>query len=236
MRGWQPGVSRLVRLASRLQKSLLPSSQISLPGAQFATRVLPASSVSGDFFDIFRLDEHHIGFYVADARGHGIPAALLTVYVKKALWTKEIEGHSYRIVSPAQTLAQLNTDLLADRLSDSHFITMCYAIYNVQTRDLVWCNGGHPPTLVVDEAGDITPLEAGFGVEMAIAAARLDRTKANGLVVRLLEKYESQIGTPPSGSTYQECYDVTTGKPGEAYLRLYDEVKAELGDMGVPFE
>jgi hypothetical protein len=91
----------------------------------------------------------------------------------------------------------------------------------------------HPAKAVKPDG--ITPLEAKFGVEMGIAASRLNREGASELVLRLLESYESQIGDAPSGSVYQECYDVTTGKPGEAYLRLYDEVKGELAGMGVPF-
>jgi methylamine--corrinoid protein Co-methyltransferase len=82
----------------------------------------------------------------------------------------------------------------------------------------------------------ITPLEARFGVEMGIAASKLNREQANELVVRLLEKYESRIEAPPSGSTYQECYDATTGKPSQAYLRLYEEVREELAGVGIPFE
>jgi len=39
----------------------------------------------------------------------------------------------------------------------------------------------------------------------------------------------------PRGSRYQECYDVLTGKPGVAYLRLYDELKDELSRMGMVF-
>ena len=91
----------------------------------------------------------------------------------------------------------------------------------------------HPAKAV--KADGITPLEAKFGVEMAIAAARLDRQRAGELVIRLLEKYESRIETAPTGSTYQECYDVTTGRPGPEYIRLYGEVKEELAGMGVPF-
>lgn len=82
----------------------------------------------------------------------------------------------------------------------------------------------------------ITPMEAKFGVEMACAAAQLSRDQAGGLVNQLLEKYESQIATASSGSTYQECYDVTSGKPGDDYLRLTQEVKEELAEMGVPFK
>lgn len=79
-------------------------------------------------------------------------------------------------------------------------------------------------------------MEAKFGVEMAIAASKLKREQASELVIQLLEKYESQIATAPSGNTYQECYDVIKGKPGEDYVRLYNEMKEELGEMGVPFK
>ena len=91
----------------------------------------------------------------------------------------------------------------------------------------------HPAKAV--KIDGITPLEARFGVETAIAAAKLTRSRAGELVLRLLEQYEAQIAKPPGGSTYQECYDVTTGKPGQAYLRLYEEVQEELAAMGIPF-
>jgi methylamine--corrinoid protein Co-methyltransferase len=81
----------------------------------------------------------------------------------------------------------------------------------------------------------ITPMEAGFGVEMAVAASRLNRDQANEIVLRLLEKYESQIETPPSGSRYAGCYDLVTGKPLPESLRLYDEVRSELTSLGIPF-
>jgi methylamine--corrinoid protein Co-methyltransferase len=85
-------------------------------------------------------------------------------------------------------------------------------------------------------ADAITPMEARFGVEMANAATRLSREQANDLVVQLLDRYESRIETPPAGSTYPECYDLVTGKPGAAYLRLYDEIREELVGLGVPLE
>jgi methylamine--corrinoid protein Co-methyltransferase len=80
-----------------------------------------------------------------------------------------------------------------------------------------------------------TPMEHIFKIEMGSAAARLDREKANELVIQLLEKYESHIPTAPEGDRYQDCYDVQTAKPLETYVRLYDEVKEELAKMGVPF-
>jgi methylamine--corrinoid protein Co-methyltransferase len=82
----------------------------------------------------------------------------------------------------------------------------------------------------------ITPMEARFGIEMAVAASRLTREQANAIVPRLLAKYESRIEAPPPGSCYPECYDVVTGRPVEEYQRLYCEIKEELSSMGVPFE
>jgi hypothetical protein len=92
----------------------------------------------------------------------------------------------------------------------------------------------HPAKAV--KVDGITPMEAKFGVEMGLAASKLNRGQANELVLRLLEKYETRIETAPGGSTYQECYDVTSGKPIEAYVRLYDEIKEELAGMGIPFD
>jgi hypothetical protein len=79
-------------------------------------------------------------------------------------------------------------------------------------------------------------MEAKFGVEIATAATHLNRKKANEIVIKLLEKYESNLATPPEGSRYQECYDVSGRQPREEYRRLYGEVKEELSRLGIPFQ
>ena len=89
----------------------------------------------------------------------------------------------------------------------------------------------HPAKAV--KIDGFTPMECKFGVEMAKAATPVNRQQANGMVIRLLEKYESQIETAPSGSRYQDCYDIVSGKPNEDYVRLYSEVKEELVRMGI---
>jgi hypothetical protein len=106
---------------------------------------------------------------------------------------------------------------------------------------LAWTTSGAPsvmsphPAKAVKTDG-ITPMEAKFAVEMGIAASRLTREKVNDIVIRLLENYEARIETAPSGSRYQDCHDPVTGKPGEDYVRLYDEIKNELAGMGIPFD
>ena len=92
----------------------------------------------------------------------------------------------------------------------------------------------HPAKGVKVDAS--TPMEAKFGIEVSRAAAKLNRDKARELVPKLVAKYESDLANAPEGETYQDCYDVETGKPHEDYVRLYDDVVDELTKMGIPFE
>ncbi|MBL7162368.1 MAG: monomethylamine:corrinoid methyltransferase [Anaerolineales bacterium] len=91
----------------------------------------------------------------------------------------------------------------------------------------------HPAKAVIDDG--VSPLEAQFCVEVAHAVTGMSAERANALVNQLLEKYEKEIDKTPAGKRYQECYDPKTGKPGDDYLRLFNEMKAELAGMGIPF-
>jgi len=150
-----------LRLAQRLQMDFLPRRLPTMDGAAFAARLEPAAWVAGDFYDIFRLDEQHVGFYVADAVGHGIPAALLTVFVKKSLRTKHIEGKHYDLIPPAEALRLLNADLLSAELQETPFITMVYGLYNEATRECTWARAGHPEPLLLDSSAALKPLDGG---------------------------------------------------------------------------
>src|SRR5262245_1292586 len=116
-------------LARRLQQSFLPQSLPALPGVRFAVKYKPCGRVGGDFYDAFRLDEHHVGFYIADAMGHGVPASLLTVFVKKGVKPKEVFGQQYRLLSPTEVIKRLKKDLMEEALSEDPFITIAYVLY-----------------------------------------------------------------------------------------------------------
>src|SRR4029077_1602432 len=123
-------IDQELELARRIQESFLPQTLPQLPQVRFAVHYQPCGKVGGDFYDVFRLDEHHLGFYVADAMGHGVPASLLTIFVKKGVRAKEISGKDYRLVPPDEVLQRLNRDLIEQGLSDNPFVTMVYALFN----------------------------------------------------------------------------------------------------------
>ena len=98
-------IDQELELAQRIQSSFLPQTLPEAPGSRFAVHYRLCGRVGGDFYDVFRLDEHHVGFYVADAMGHGVPASLLTIFVKKGVRPKEVFGQQYRLVPPARCWA-----------------------------------------------------------------------------------------------------------------------------------
>ena len=149
-----------LRLAQKLQTSLLPQTLPEIPGVAFATKFVSSGRVAGDFYDIFRLDETRVGFYIVDAIGHGVPAALLTVFIKKGIKTKEIHANSYRIIPPDEVLTNLNNDLISEDLSESPFVTICYCVYNTKDRCLEYARGGHPYPLLVKNDGTLVELQA----------------------------------------------------------------------------
>jgi phosphoserine phosphatase RsbU/P len=142
-----------LELARRLQESFLPQSLPQLPGIRFAVKYKPVARVGGDFYDVFRLDEKHVGFYIADAMGHGVPASLLTIFVKRGVRAKEISGQSYRLVPPTEVLAHVNRDLVEQQIADLPFITMIYVLFNCQDGTLQFSRAGHPYPLYVPAEG-----------------------------------------------------------------------------------
>ncbi|MHC4324796.1 MAG: PP2C family protein-serine/threonine phosphatase [Planctomycetota bacterium] len=138
-----------LRLAGMVQQDFLPAKLPNTDEVQWATIFLPAEWVSGDIYDIVRIDEQHIGFYVADIVGHGMPAALLTIFLKQALVMRETIENNYRIFSPAEVVKNLNLRMTAQKLSGYQFATCCYCLLNTKTLQLTYARAGHPYPILI---------------------------------------------------------------------------------------
>ena len=138
-----------MRLASQIQRDLLPRPAPRIAGVTLHILFRPAEHVSGDIYDVTRLDEHHVSLSCADATGHGLPAALLTMLVKRAWQGKQVIEGDYRLLSPSEVLQQLNRELLDANLSQCQFVTGIYAVYDEVARTLSWARGGAPYPILV---------------------------------------------------------------------------------------
>ena len=157
-------VERELRLASRLQKDFLPKKLPNHGNVKFDCIYQPAGHVSGDLYDVRRLDEHHVGVYLADAIGHGMPAALLAMFMHNALQTKQIDATTgrYRLLDSSEAMGLLNETLASQGLEHATFATALYAKVHVTTGQVEFARGGHPlPILLRGDGPDATYDEIG---------------------------------------------------------------------------
>jgi sigma-B regulation protein RsbU (phosphoserine phosphatase) len=160
------GLRRELHIAASIQRSLLPREiPPSVAGRRFDlfATVIPAREVGGDFYDWFMLDSRRLGFLVADVSGKGVGAAIYMAVCRTLLRAAALEG-----VSPAECLRKVN-DLLCGDGDSGMFVTVCYAILDIETGELEYARGGHPPGFLVGPSG-----VRSFDLEGDIAVGMLD--------------------------------------------------------------
>jgi anti-sigma regulatory factor (Ser/Thr protein kinase)/putative methionine-R-sulfoxide reductase with GAF domain len=131
------------RVAIALQRSLLPTRLVEVPGVSTAARYLPAAyEVGGDWYDVFELPGGRLGAAIGDVVGHGLRAAALMGRLRTALHGYALEGHG-----PSRTLELL--DRYVHAVPDSAMATAAYAVFDPESGDLVIANAGHLPPVIV---------------------------------------------------------------------------------------
>jgi sigma-B regulation protein RsbU (phosphoserine phosphatase) len=161
-----------LRMAGLVQRDFLPKELPETEGIQWAATFLPAEWVSGDIYDIARIDEQHIAFYVADVLGHGLPAALLTMFLKQALIMQksverspsendleDVDTKEYSILPPSEVMTRLNVRMAEQKLSGYQFATSCYCLLNVETYQLTYARAGHPYPILIRQQQQPEQLE-----------------------------------------------------------------------------
>ena len=134
-----------LRIARDIQTAMLPRVFPPFPGRRefdiFAV-MEPAKEVGGDFYDFFLIDERRLGVVIGDVSGKGVPAALFMAICKTLLKTEALRG-----LPPSEVLDRVNRTLIPDNDS-MMFVTVFLLVLDLETGDLQWANGGHPPALV----------------------------------------------------------------------------------------
>jgi sigma-B regulation protein RsbU (phosphoserine phosphatase) len=148
-------ISEDLQRAERIQRALLPNSVPQVEGISAAAVYRPSQSIGGDLYDIFRLDDHRVAFVIADAAGHGVSAAMLSVLFKTRLQQFN-DGDSPQ--HPAILLERLNEYLFDECASPGLFITAAYAVIDLHKADLCFASAGHPPMVLRRSNGDVEML------------------------------------------------------------------------------
>jgi sigma-B regulation protein RsbU (phosphoserine phosphatase) len=137
-----------LRVARDIQVSLLPSGPVTFPGLAVTAMCRPAREVGGDYYDFMPLGEHRLGVLVADVSGKGTSAALYMAELKGLILSL-----SQVYQSPKRLLLELNRILSTHLLDNRTFITMIYAVLDLEARTLTYVRAGHTPLIYVPAHG-----------------------------------------------------------------------------------
>ncbi len=163
-----------LEVARKVQKSLLPKESSEILGVNFASAYHPCDELGGDIFNYFKIDDRHIGLYMLDVSGHGVPAALLSITLSRFLHPhaehlsiikQRINCSSeYRIISPDEVAMHLNRQFPMN-LDTLQFFTLVYGILNLETNELRFvCAGQNGPVHIPYDSEPVNHEHPGFPI------------------------------------------------------------------------
>jgi len=157
-----------LQAAAGIQQCLLPQKKQKRPqedSLEIEWKFTPSETIGGDIFNVIHLDEDHLGFYMIDVSGHGVPPALVTFSISQTLQPhmgctirkKPGLTPDFEIVSPGEVLMALDAEYPWERFEK--FLTMIYLIIDVRRGRLVYSNAAHPPPILLHADGTFELLE-----------------------------------------------------------------------------
>ncbi|GMR23264.1 MAG: hypothetical protein BMS9Abin37_1678 [Acidobacteriota bacterium] len=158
-----------LRIARDIQMKLLPKDRVEAPGLSIAPFCLPATEVGGDYYDFIPLDDGRLALLIADVSGKGTSAALYMAELKGLVLSLSQIYHS-----PRKLLVEADK-ILSATLDSRSFITMVYAVIDMNERRMTYARAGHNPIfhLSPNGGGERTAVLAPDGMGLALARGEL---------------------------------------------------------------
>jgi len=145
-RGLTRALAHERHLADALQQGLLADASPRIPGAEVATRYVPATDgmrVGGDFYDVFRCGEGHWLLTIGDVCGKGADAAAMTALVRHT-----VHAVARYEAQPARILWEVNRAICREPTTRFCTVAMAALELDDERAEVTVALGGHPPPLL----------------------------------------------------------------------------------------
>jgi len=120
----------------------------------FTTHYVPQDMIGGDYYAVAMLDPNHYGFLLADITGHGVAAALYTMYLS-SLW----EDNRHLILSPCIFAEVVNKKLFNLIKDGAPFAASICGVFDLEQGKLRLSGAGNPPPLLIHRKGEFQYLD-----------------------------------------------------------------------------
>ncbi|MBN2897819.1 MAG: SpoIIE family protein phosphatase [Clostridia bacterium] len=224
--------------AKRIQQSLLPLKKLSFKNTIFMSEYFPCERLSGDFYDIYRIDDENIGMYVLDVSGHGISAALMTMFCNNYIKSTERLIKRYRGLKPHRNLRHFYEEFNKMNFPEEMHMVIFFASYNITTRVLTYCSGGmncYP--IVVKASGEAFYLDQSSGFPICkmsdfftpeYVSARVELERGDRVVFYtdgLIDQYKNRT------MDEEELIQLTKDYSDRPLKDLYSELKSRIDPL-----
>ena len=127
-----------LKLASDIQRGLIPLPEKIYPIIKVKYYYEYLMQVGGDFFDIVNVDDNTMAVFIADASGHGIPAALLSTMYKMS-FANAISRYS----NPSEIFKDVNEQ--TKKVLDTHDYLTAFLMVVQSTGEISYSSAAHRP-------------------------------------------------------------------------------------------
>jgi phosphoserine phosphatase RsbU/P len=162
-------VENELEIARRMQMAILPSGVPDVRDLRISAAYRPMTAVAGDFYDFVAADQTRVGILVADAVGHGVPAALIASMIKVAVQSVTKCAHD-----PGAVLRGLNNLLWGQ--ARNQFVSAAYVWLDTENRTARYSAAGHPPLF-------------------RWAEGKLERIESNGFLIGMVQECDYPVVT-----------------------------------------
>ncbi|HNK57268.1 MAG TPA: SpoIIE family protein phosphatase, partial [Leptospiraceae bacterium] len=141
-----------LNLAKKIQMNALSMNPTDIKDLKLAIKYLPMTEVGGDFFDISKIDDRTYRIFIADATGHGVQAAMITMVIKGIYDNIKSFG-----LKPNEILEIFNNEFIHKYISLNSYLTAIVVDIDTESKTLTYVSAGHPSSILLSR-GEIKEL------------------------------------------------------------------------------
>lgn len=217
-------------LAGQIQRQFQPRTFQRFGDFEVGSAVLPCNSIGGDIIDITTFGRRYLSFWLVDATGHGLAAAMLAAHLQPQLRRVAWDGKRHLPRSPDRALTLLNKILLTHQPSEPMFVAAVCCLVDLASHRVVLSRGGSPIPMRVCADMRVEPVLSRGRLVGIEAASQFESTEwvlqpGESLVLwsdgleRLIDGEQAALSDMPAPSTF-DFEAVRDGRMSEALDRL----------------
>ena len=140
-------------IAKIVQESLFPSKKLLLNSFNIFGKSYISTTLGGDYYDYFKINDRYLGILFAKVSVKGIPAGLIMAMAKSVLLSSSEELR----LNPAKLTKKLNKMFLnIEGKSLNHVMTFQYFVLDINNGHFIFANAGHCLPVILDSKNKIT--------------------------------------------------------------------------------